>query len=133
MTPQQFIDAALRFPESVETEPYGPGVLVYKVANKSFALLAGGSDGRSAWATLKCDPDLAVELREQYPGVVTPGYHTNKRHWNTILMDGTVPDRELREMLDHSYRRVVAGLRSDDRDRLREALDGGGPPLPESR
>ncbi|ASO21713.1 putative DNA-binding protein (MmcQ/YjbR family) [Actinoalloteichus hoggarensis] len=129
MTPQEFTDIALWFPESTESRPYGPDALVYKVAEKSFAILAEGPTDEPARITLKCDPALALELRAQFPSV-TPGYHTDKRHWNTILLDGTVCDDELVEMTVHSYRRVVAGLRKADRDRLRTVLGEDAPPLP---
>lgn len=122
MVPEQFIDAALRFPEAEESEPFGPGALVYKVAGqKVFALLSGGGDGGPATVNLKCDPELALELRHQFPAV-TPGYHMNKRHWNSVLLDGTVPDDEVREMLRHSYVLVAGGLRRTDRDRVLAAL-----------
>ncbi|MDA8372490.1 MAG: MmcQ/YjbR family DNA-binding protein [Nocardiopsaceae bacterium] len=131
MTPQQFIDTALWFPEAEETEPFDPGVPVYKVAGKMFALLSGSDANGSASVSLKCDPDLALELRAQYPAV-TPGYHLNKRHWNTVALDGTVPDDELVEMVWHSYRRVVSGLRRADRDRLLAVLGDDMPPVPSS-
>mgnify|MGYP001277027026 CR=1 FL=1 len=128
MTPQQFIDAALWFPETRETEPFGPGVLVYKVREKVFALLMPGDADRPASISLKCDPGLSLELRAQFPAVV-PGYHLNKRHWNTVALDGTVPDDELAEMLRHSYERVVAGMHKADRERLMAALGEDLPPL----
>ncbi|MGW5878493.1 MmcQ/YjbR family DNA-binding protein [Nocardiopsis terrae] len=127
MTPEQFIDAALWFPESEESEPFGPGALVYKVARqKMFALLTGGSDEEPATVNLKCDPELALELRGQYPAV-TPGRHMNKRHWNSVLLDGTVPDDELVEMLRHSYVLVARGLRRADRDRVLAVLGEDAP------
>ncbi|WP_017540107.1 MmcQ/YjbR family DNA-binding protein [Nocardiopsis halophila] len=129
MTPGQFIDAALWFPETRETEPFGPGVLVYKVREKVFALLMPESGDQPARVSLKCEPGLALELRAQFPAVV-PGYHLNKRHWNTVPVDGGVPDEELAEMLRHSYERVVAGMRRADRDRLTAALGEDLPPVP---
>ncbi|WP_017556646.1 MmcQ/YjbR family DNA-binding protein [Nocardiopsis baichengensis] len=129
MTPGQFIDAALWFPETRETEPFGPGVLVYKVREKVFALLMPESGDHPARVSLKCEPGLALELRAQFPAVV-PGYHLNKRHWNTVPVDGVVPDEELAEMLRHSYERVVAGMRRADRDRLTAALGEDLPPVP---
>jgi predicted DNA-binding protein (MmcQ/YjbR family) len=135
MTPEQFIDAALWFPEAAESEPFGPGALVYKVAGqKLFALLTsvpgggGGGDGvgGTARVNLKCDPELALELRHQFPAV-TPGYHMNKRHWNTVLLDGTVPDDELLEMLRHSYVLVARSLRRADRDRVLAVLGDDSP------
>jgi predicted DNA-binding protein (MmcQ/YjbR family) len=66
---------------------------------------------------LKCDPDLAVELRERYPAV-QPGYHMNKTHWNTVELDGSLTDDEVKQMIDHSYELVVRGLTRKDRARL---------------
>lgn len=137
MTPEQVMDAALWFPEVVETEPFSPGMLVYKVRGKMFVLLNGepptGGNGpagdAAARVSLKCAPDLAMELRAQYPTVV-PGYHLNKKHWNTVLLDGSVPDDELVEMLRHSYERVASGLRRADRDRVLAALGDDLPPVP---
>ncbi|MFE9242656.1 MmcQ/YjbR family DNA-binding protein [Nocardiopsis sp. NPDC006938] len=130
MTPEQFIDAALWFPEAGESEPFGPGALVYKVAGrKMFALLTGGGGGAPATVNLKCDPELALGLRQRFPAV-TPGWHMDKRHWNSVLLDGTVPDDELVEMLTHSYTRVAEGLRRADRDRVLAVLGDDAPPLP---
>jgi predicted DNA-binding protein (MmcQ/YjbR family) len=129
VTPQQFIDAALWFPEAVETEPFGPGTLVYKVAGRMFALLSERNREGVPFVTLKCAPDLALELRAEFDAVF-PGYHTDKRHWNSVLLDGTVPDDELLEMLRHSYQQVVAGLRRADRERLLAVLGEDAPPLP---
>jgi predicted DNA-binding protein (MmcQ/YjbR family) len=108
---------ALQLPESVEDEPFGPGALVYKVGGRVFAILQPASAERPAQVTLKCEPDLALHLRDQYPAI-SPGYHVNKRHWNTVILDSTVPDEELREMVEHSYDRVVAGLPRAERDRF---------------
>ena len=129
MKPEQFIDAALWFPEAEEGEPFGPGILVYKVARqKMFALLTGGSDGGPATVNLKCDPELALELRHQFPAV-TPGWHMNKRHWNSVLLDGTVPGDELVEMLRHSYVLVARSLRRADRDRVLAVLEEQTPEI----
>jgi predicted DNA-binding protein (MmcQ/YjbR family) len=73
-----------------------------------FALLPLGADPPSI--SLKCAPDLALALREHYPGAVTPGYHLNKRHWNSILLHGAVPDDEVQEWIEHSWELVVAKL-----------------------
>ena len=67
--------------------------------------------------SLKCDPDRAVELRDRYPEV-QPGYHLNKRHWNTVELDGSIPAREVRAWIDHSYELVVQSLKRGDRDAL---------------
>lgn len=89
-----------------EEYPFGDGVAVFKVVGKMFALVPVQGD---VTMTLKCDPELALMLRQTYAAVV-PGYHTNKKHWNTVIVDGSIADDELREMIDHSYDQVVAGL-----------------------
>ena len=88
-----------------ETLPFGLNTLVYKVNGKIF--LITGLDSESLTFNVKCDPALAVELREQYP-CVQPGYHMNKKHWNTVVVDGSVSVKQLREWIDHSYE-LVAG------------------------
>ena len=87
--------------------PFGPEVLVFKVAGKVFALV--GDTFSPPTVSLQCDPELAIALRAAYPAV-TAGYHLNKRHWNSVVLDGSVPDDELRSMIDDSYDLVVAGL-----------------------
>jgi predicted DNA-binding protein (MmcQ/YjbR family) len=94
-------------PGSAEDYPFGDDVAVFKVAGKIFALVS--LDAPPGSASLKCDPDLAVELRNRFPAV-TPGYHLSKRHWNTVELDGSLPDGELLDLIDHSYDLVVAGL-----------------------
>jgi predicted DNA-binding protein (MmcQ/YjbR family) len=100
--------ACLAKPGAEETYPFGETVTVYKVGGKMFALLP--VEREPATVSLKCDPELAELLRTTYPGSVVPGYHLSKRHWNTITLDGSVPDAELTAMLDHSYEVVVDGL-----------------------
>jgi predicted DNA-binding protein (MmcQ/YjbR family) len=102
-------------PEVTEGEPFGPGVPVFKVAGKVFAICE--PDGDPPQVTLKCEPELALDLRDRYPAVI-PGYHTNKRLWNTVLLDGTVPSEEIAEMARHSYRQALGGLRKTDRERV---------------
>jgi predicted DNA-binding protein (MmcQ/YjbR family) len=84
---------------ATESFPFGDDTLVFKVNNKIFALV--NLDGELS-INLKCDPAFAIELREKYPSV-TPGYHMNKKHWNTVNLDGTVPDKEVCSWIDHSY------------------------------
>ena len=67
---------------------------------------------------LKCDPEYAIELREKYDGTITPGYHMNKKHWNTVILDGTIPVNELERMIDRSYGLVVKGLKKAERQAL---------------
>ncbi|WP_286719548.1 MmcQ/YjbR family DNA-binding protein [Thalassolituus sp. UBA2009] len=94
-------------PEALEDFPFGPDAYVYKVQDKMFALLYE-KDGK-ARINLKCDPQQAVELRDVFSAVI-PGYHMNKSHWNTVLLDGDVPDGELERMVDHSYRLIFQKL-----------------------
>jgi predicted DNA-binding protein (MmcQ/YjbR family) len=82
-----------------ESFPFGEDTLVFKVKGKIFALV--NLDGDLS-INLKCDPVLAIELRERY-AAVTPGYHMNKKHWNTIMLNGFVPDKEIFAWIDHSY------------------------------
>lgn len=93
-------DYCLSKPGAEETLPFGPDTLVFKVNNKAFLLV--GLDNIELRFNVKCDPDLALELREQYPCVV-PGYHMNKKHWNTVIVDGSVSTPQLKEWIDHSY------------------------------
>jgi predicted DNA-binding protein (MmcQ/YjbR family) len=90
-----------------EEIPFGPDVLVFKVAGKMFALAA--LDELPTTVNLKCDPDLALDLRDRYEQV-RPGYHMNKKHWNTIEIEAGIPDVELRKMIDHSYELVIKRL-----------------------
>ncbi|MBN6039484.1 MmcQ/YjbR family DNA-binding protein [Amycolatopsis sp. 195334CR] len=115
MGPQEVSEHALSLPAAVEDHPFGPDLDVYKVEGKIFALLS--TRDRTAAVSLKCEPELALHLRHEHPAI-TPGYHLNKRHWNTIVLDGTVPDDEVRDLIDHSYERVVAGLPKAVRLRL---------------
>src|SRR5262245_27131552 len=87
-------------PGAEETLPFGPDVIVFKIGNKAFLLLP--LDTEQLQFNVKCDPDLPIELREQFPCVL-PGYHMNKKHWNTIVVDGSVPAKQLKEWVDHSY------------------------------
>jgi len=83
-----------------ESLPFGPDTLVFKVNGKIF--LITGFDHIPLQFNVKCDPDFAIELREQYECVL-PGYHMNKKHWNTIVVDGSASDKLLKEWIDHSY------------------------------
>lgn len=97
-----------------EEFPFDESALVYKVMGKMFLL----TDLQTELCIgLKCEPQKAVELRERYP-CVTPGYHMNKTHWNTIRVDGSVSDRLIREWIDHSYAKVVEKLTGKLKDQL---------------
>ena len=92
---------------AVEDFPFGPEALVFKVGGKMFSLIF--LSGASLQMNLKADPDKAVAQRAFYPSVL-PGYHMNKRHWNTIILDGSIPDEEILSMIDESYALVVGTL-----------------------
>ncbi|HSH38856.1 MAG TPA: MmcQ/YjbR family DNA-binding protein [Chthoniobacterales bacterium] len=105
----------LRKPGATEDSPFGPEHIVFKVGGKMFALLA--FEEIPPTANLKCDPDLALELRDRY-AEVQAGYHMNKKHWNTVQIDGEIPATELTKMIDHSYELVVKALPRAQRERL---------------
>ena len=102
----EFREYCLSKPGVTESTPFGPDTLVFKVMNKMFAVT--GID-EFEYVNLKCDPERAVELREQWAGV-KPGWHMNKQHWNSVFTDGSVPDKMILELTDHSYDLIVAGL-----------------------
>jgi predicted DNA-binding protein (MmcQ/YjbR family) len=102
-------------PGAVEDYPFGDDAAVFKAGGRMFAIVALGAAPGSV--SLKCDPGLAVALRGRYPGV-TPGYHLNKQHWNTVALDGSVPDAEVLELIDHSYDLIVARLTRAQRNQL---------------
>jgi predicted DNA-binding protein (MmcQ/YjbR family) len=103
----EFREYCLTKPRVTEGTPFGETVLVFKVVGKMFALMS--LDEVPATVNLKCDPDLALELRDRYEQV-RPGYHMNKKHWNTVEIEGGIPETELRKMIDHSYDLVVRSL-----------------------
>ncbi len=98
-----------------EEFPFDEETLVFKVAGKIFLLAS--LETIPLQINLKCEPEKAIELREEYDSVL-PGYHMNKKHWNTIIIDGTVPTGNLFEWIDNSYNLVVAGLRKSERNML---------------
>jgi predicted DNA-binding protein (MmcQ/YjbR family) len=110
-----FREYCLSKPHVTEGTPFGEDVLVFKVVGKIFAL--AGLDQVPATANLKCDPDLALDLRDRYEQV-RPGYHMNKKHWNTVELEGGIPEAELRTMIDHSYELVVGALPRKQRAKL---------------
>ncbi|ANG62915.1 hypothetical protein A8C75_10740 [Marinobacterium aestuarii] len=108
-------DYLLGKPDAWEDYPFGPGPAVFKIRQKMFALLI--TDKNGARLNLKCDPLQAQMLRDLFEAV-KPGYHMNKRHWNTVLLDGSLPDGEVQRMIDHSYTLVVRGLKVVERKAL---------------
>jgi predicted DNA-binding protein (MmcQ/YjbR family) len=115
MNVEQLRDYCLNKKGVTESTPFDDVTLVFKVMNKMFALIP--LDELHLSIALKCNPEKAVYLRERYPSV-KPGYHLNKKHWNTVSVDGTVETEMILEWVDHSYDLVVAGLTKKQREEL---------------
>jgi predicted DNA-binding protein (MmcQ/YjbR family) len=113
VTPAALKRYCLSLTGAVATHPFGPEHTVYKVEGKIFAITAHGPTRVS----LKCEPELAEQLRAAYPAI-QPGYHLNKRHWNTIELDGSIEDALVRNMIEDSYDLVVSALSQAKRQRL---------------
>ncbi|GAA4848414.1 MmcQ/YjbR family DNA-binding protein [Algivirga pacifica] len=107
-------DYCLSFPGTTEHTPFDEVTLVFKVMGKMFALT--NMDTFES-INLKCDPEKAIELREKYTAVL-PGYHMNKKHWNTVLIDGSISDQQLKEWIKESYDLVIKGLPKKIRETL---------------
>jgi predicted DNA-binding protein (MmcQ/YjbR family) len=120
VTPAALRRACLAMPGAAETFPFGPENSVFKVSGKVFAISRLGSEPPLR-ISLKCEPGLAEQLRAGHPAI-TPGYHLNKRHWNTVVLDGSVPDAMVRDMIEDSYDLIVAKLPK----RTRQALGWTG-------
>ncbi|MEU1850150.1 MmcQ/YjbR family DNA-binding protein [Streptomyces sp. NPDC019990] len=116
MTPQELRAFCLSFEAAVEDFPFSPEISVFKVQGKLFAL--SHLDACPLKVNLKCDPDDAIRLRREHEGLIVPGWHMNKRHWNTVRADAGLPDELVRELIEDSYDLVVAGLPRADRLRL---------------
>jgi predicted DNA-binding protein (MmcQ/YjbR family) len=97
----------LEHPGAIEDFPFGPEHSVFKVGGKIFAISALGREPLDV--SVKCEPELAVALRQSYPEI-RPGYHLNKRHWNTITLDGGLPDQLVRDLVEDSYDLIVSAL-----------------------
>jgi predicted DNA-binding protein (MmcQ/YjbR family) len=102
-------------PEAIEDFPFDPNVYVYKIQRKMFATL--GYNSATARMNLQCDPEEALALRDIFDSVL-PGYHMNRAHWNTVILDGSISDGEMERMIDRSYGLVVRGLKKHDRHAL---------------
>jgi predicted DNA-binding protein (MmcQ/YjbR family) len=107
MTPDELRDRCLVLTGAEETFPFGPENSVFKVEGKIFAI--SRLDDEPLRVSLKCEPALAEQLREAHPAVI-PGYHLNKRHWNTVILDGSLPDATIGELIEDSYDLVVSAL-----------------------
>jgi predicted DNA-binding protein (MmcQ/YjbR family) len=112
MNIEELRDYCLQKPAVTEDFPFGDQTLVFKIGGKIF-LLIGLEQGNRF--NVKCDPERAVELREQYDAII-PGYHMNKKHWNTVYMDGTLKRSTLYELIDHSYELVLNSLPKNQRE-----------------
>lgn len=120
MSPDRLRSHCLSFPGAEETFPFGPDTSVFKVAGKMFALSQLGAD--ELRVSVKCEPSLAVQLRAAYPEVI-PGYHLNKRHWNTVIVDGDLPAQTIKDMIEDSYDLVASSLPAQERRALRWVAD----------
>jgi predicted DNA-binding protein (MmcQ/YjbR family) len=107
LNPAELRDHCLSFTGAEETFPFGPETSVFKVSGKMFAL--SQLDADSLRVSLKCEPALAETLRAAHEAVI-PGYHLNKRHWNTVILDGSMPNEAVRDMIEDSYDLVVSKL-----------------------
>ena len=116
MTPEELRELCLSFEAVQEDFPFRPEISVFKVLGKMFAL--SWTADRPLKVNLKCDPEDAVRLRGEHPGLIAPGYHMNKRHWNTVTVDGGLPAGLVRELVEDSYDLMVAGLPRAERLRL---------------
>ncbi|KJY97510.1 MULTISPECIES: MmcQ/YjbR family DNA-binding protein [Pseudoalteromonas] len=127
MDSQGVHDYLLTKPLSSVAQPFGPGVDVYKVKDKMFATLALGKmgkedeDNRHWRVNLKCDPDEAQALRDIFTAVI-PGYHMNKKLWNTVILDGSIPAGEIQRMIDNSYTLVVSNMPKKEREQILSLL-----------
>ena len=111
---EYYREYCLKKPGVTEGFPFDSSTLVFKVMNKMFALCDVDT---FAFVNLKCDPERAIQLREQYDSI-KPGYHMNKAHWNSLYIDGTIPDNLFLELVDHSYELIVESLPKKVRDEL---------------
>ncbi len=116
MNHRRLIELGLKYPGTRLRYPFDPNMPVLFVGSKMFALFSDWYGAESV--NLKTSPDEAWLQRETYPGAVLPGYHMNKRHWNTVVLDGRVPDDIVVQMLDDSYRLVAAKLTRAEREAL---------------
>ena len=118
MDVESFRECCLSMPAAEESLPFGPDTLVFKVCGKIFAILP--LDTGDCRVNLKCDPEYAIQLREEYEGQILPGWHMNKVHWNTVICDQGLPSSFIRTLIRQSYDLIVQGLSKKERI----ALDG---------
>jgi predicted DNA-binding protein (MmcQ/YjbR family) len=116
VTADELRESCLAMPGAIEDFPFSPDNSVFKVAGKIFAI--SNLTAAPLRVSLKCEPGLAEQLRADH-AAITPGYHLNKRHWNTVVVDGSVPDAMVRDMIEDSYDLIVAALPRAKRRALR--------------
>lgn len=105
---EQIREWVLSLPDVTESFPFGEHTLVFKIKGKMFLLLA--LDDTPGRFNVKCDPDKAIELREEYPETILPGYHMNKQHWNTVVLDGKLTLVQIKKLIEDSYQLVSKSL-----------------------
>lgn len=115
MNIEELLEYCVSKPHASDELPFGPDILVMKVGGKAFLLTP--LDTRPVQFNVKCDPERAIELRERYDWI-KPGYHMNKKHWNTVVAVEGADERLLRELIDHSYELVIGGLPKKEREKL---------------
>lgn len=116
MNIEEFRNYCINKKAVTESFPFDETTLVFKVMGKMFALTDVEDEFK---LNLKCDPEKAISLREKYPDNVLPGYHMNKKHWNTVVVDGPIPDKLLYEWIDESYDLIVLSLPKTKRQELK--------------
>ena len=115
MNLEELREYCLSLPHVTEDMPFGEDILVFRICNRIFVLTS--LESVPLRVSLKCDPERAIELREQYPDKIIAGYHLNKKHWNTVLLEG-LPLALIKEMIQHSYDQVLAKVPKKEREKL---------------
>ena len=115
MNLEELREYCLSLPHVTEDMPFSEDILVFRICNRIFVLTS--LESVPLRVSLKCDPERAIELREQYPDKIIAGYHLNKKHWNTVLLEG-LPSALIKEMIQHSYDQVLAKVPKKEREML---------------
>ena len=115
MNLEELREYCLSLPHVTEDMPFGEDILVFRICNRIFVLTS--LESVPLRVSLKCDPERAIELREQYPDKIIAGYHLNKKHWNTVLLEG-LPPALIKEMIQHSYDQVLDKVPKKEREKL---------------
>lgn len=115
MNLEELRDYCLSLPHVTEDMPFGEDILVFRICNCIFVLTS--LESVPLRVSLKCDPERAIELREEFPNKIVAGYHLNKKHWNTVLLEG-LPPALIKEMIQHSYDQVLAKVPKKERELL---------------